>query len=714
MAMAKNLVIVESPTKARTLSRFLDKDFQIEASMGHVRDLPKSKLGVDVDHNFEPDYVIPKDKRKIVEGLKHLAEKSEIIILATDPDREGEAIAWHIAALTGGIQNSELGIKRSLRSNELKNEKKKEKASEVNSAFKIQNSKFRRIVFHEITKEAILAALKSPRDVDLQLVDAQTARRVLDRLVGYKLSPLLWKKVKKGLSAGRVQSVAVRLIVEREREIEQFKPDEYWSIEALLRATKATKGTEGTNEFGAELVRIADKKAEVKNEKESKEIVSDLESKDTKWEVTNQEQKDVKKYPYPPFTTSTMTQAAANNFGFTTKKTMKLAQDLYEEGLITYHRTDSVNLAPIALSSARKFIQENYGKEYLPGVPRVYKTKSKLAQEAHEAIRPTGIAISSDKLKMPNDHKKLYSLVWKRFVAGQMAEAVYDQVTLEINAKVKSQKEKNYLFRAVGSIVKFPGWLKVYGREEGEAVGDEEKLVPPLPIDTDLDLVKLIPTQHFTEPPPRYTEASLIKALEERGIGRPSTYAPIISTILERNYVDREERKLRPTPLGAAVSDFLVKNFPQELDYGFTAGMEDELDEIAHGQRQWVPTIREFYKPFSEHLDEVEEQAERVKVFAELTDEKCPEGHPLVIRYGRFGKFLACEKFPEHKFTKSFEEKIDAVCPESGDAVVLRKTRRGRPFYGCSGYPKCKWMSWKNPALQNTTPEPATPESSTT
>lgn len=654
--MPKTLVIVESPTKAKTLSRFLDDNFKIEASMGHVRDLPKSKLGVDTDKDFEPAYVIPKDKRKIVENLKHIAKDAKEIILATDPDREGEAIAWHVEQLTtikGG-------------------------------------AKFKRISFHEITKEAILEALKSPRELDDQLVDAQVARRVLDRLVGYKLSPLLWFKVKKGLSAGRVQSVTVRLIVEREREIQLFKPDEYWSTEASVKKA----GGDDSEQFVANLTKKEGKKLEVKSKKQSDEIVKDLKAKTTKWKIEKMEQKDVKKHPTPPFTTSTVTQAASNNFGYSAKKTMKLAQDLYEEGIITYHRTDSVSLAPVAITAARKYIDSKFGKKYVPESPKTYKTKSKLAQEAHEAIRPTKITLDSESIKMSKDHRKLYDLIWKKFVSGQMTEAIYDQVSLDISAD-------KYMFRAAGSFIKFPGYLAVYGRKSGDATGDEDKKkVPTLTAGTDLDLLKLIPMQHFTEPPPRYTEASLIKTLEEKGIGRPSTYAPIISTIMARNYVEREERKFRPTPLGVATNDFLVKNFPEELDYGFTADMEDGLDDIAKGEKKWVPVIAEFYKPFSEHLKKVEKEAERVKIIPELTDEQCPDGHPLVIRYGRFGKFLACEKFPDHKFTKSFEEKIDAKCPDSGDGVIIRKTKRGRPFYGCSGYPKCKWMSWTKPQTE--------------
>lgn len=648
--MSKPLIIVESPTKARTLARFLGDNFHIEASMGHVRDLPKAKLGVDVDKDFEPQYVIPKDKRKTVENLKEISKTSDEVILATDPDREGEAIAWHISFLTTNK--------------------------------KADAEKLKRIVFHEITEEAIRSALENPRSIDIQLVDAQQARRILDRLVGYKLSPLLWFKVKKGLSAGRVQSIAVRLIVEREREIEAFKPDEYWSIDAILSKAK--------DKFSASLVEKEGNKIDLKNEKDSKAIVNELEK--AKYSVQTVNQRESKKSPYPPFTTSTLTQAAANRFGYTAKKTMKLAQDLYEEGFITYHRTDSVNLSQSILTSAKKFIETNLGKDYLPeGGSRVYKTKSKVAQEAHEAIRPTKLDVDKDKVDQSNDHKKLYKLIWDRFIASQLADAIYDHITLDIAAD-------KYLLRANGAIIKFAGWLKVYGREEGDQI--EEKKVPLLKVGDELKLEELLPEQHFTQPPPRYTEASLIKALEEKGIGRPSTYAPIISTILDRNYVEREERKFKPTPLGFATNDFLVKGFPKLIDAAFTAKMEDSLDSIATGEVKWVPVIKEFFDPFLKDLDEAYKN-DRVKVEAEVTDELCPEGHHLVIRYGRFGKFLACEKFPDHKFTKNFEEKVEAVCPDSGDPVVVRRTRKGRPFFGCSAYPKCKWMSWKNPALEN-------------
>jgi len=663
--MDKKLIIVESPTKAKTLSRFLGSDFTIEASMGHVRDLPKSKIGIDIDNNFEPSYVIPRDKRKTVERLRDLAKKAKEVILATDPDREGEAIAWHIHEMAVDGKN-----------------------------------KAKRIVFHEITKEAILEALKSPRAINLKLVDAQVARRVLDRLVGYKLSPLLWFKVKKGLSAGRVQSIALRLIVEREREIEAFKPDEYWSIEALLFPV-----TDKNKVFEASLVQREGKKIAIENGKQADEITEELNKKDTQWSVAELEQKELKKQPYPPFTTSTMTQNAANTFGFSTKKTMKLAQDLYEEGLITYHRTDSFNLASSAINSAREFINKNFGVKFLPPQGRIYKTKSKVAQEAHEAIRPTRLENTAENIQMQADHKKLYDLIWKRFLACQMSEAVYDQVTLNINAGV-SNKPRKYLFRAVGSLVKFPGWQKVYGEKYVE--DGEEKAIPSLPDGEKLNLEKIIPNQHFTEPPPRYTEASLIKSLEEDGIGRPSTYAPIISTIIERLYVELVERKLVPTPLGIAVSEFLVKNFPKIINVEFTAKMEDELDQIADGKIKWVPVIKEFYEPFASHLNDVSEGAERVKIEVEKVDKKCPEGHQMVVRYGRFGKFLACEKYPEHKYTEPFEteeekkkleevQKLGLKCPKCGSDIVVRKTRRGRIFYGCSSYPKCKWASWTIP-----------------
>lgn len=635
-----SLVIVESPTKAKTLSRFLPETYKITATFGHIRDLPKSKFGVDVEHNFAPQYEIPKDKKEKAGELKKLMEANKDLILATDPDREGEAIAWHVLAL---VNKKIEGVKR--------------------------------IVFHEITPEAVKEALEHPRTINTQLVDAQQARRVLDRLVGYKLSPLLWRKVKRGLSAGRVQSVALRLIVDREKEIGKFKAVEYWEIEVRLEAQKG--------EFQAKLTQYQGKKITVSKKEEADKILSQLQN--LQYEVANLVRKDLKRNPYPPFTTSTLQQTSANRYSFSAKKTMKLAQDLYEEGLITYHRTDSVTLSDTALKMSREFIGKQFGKEYLPPSSRVYKTKSKLAQEAHEAIRPT--RLGETKVDFSRDHQKLYELISNRFLASQMKEAIFDQLSVDIKAG-------DFLFRTSGSNIKFPGFLKVYNYDTEEA----SKKIPDLKLGEILKMLEILPSQHFTEPPARFTEASLIKTLEEKGIGRPSTYAPILSTILDRNYIEKENRSLKPTPLGIAVSDFLVENFPKVMDIDFTAKMEDSLDQVANGEIAWEPVVKEFYEPFEEKLENVTKEAKRVKVKAEATDELCPEGHHLVVRYGRFGKFLACEKFPEHKFTKTFEEKVEASCPNCGSQVIIKRTKKGRPFYGCSNYPNCKWMSWRNPA----------------
>ncbi len=634
-----NLIIVESPTKARTLARFLGSDYQIEASMGHVRDLPESKLGVDVEHDFAPQYVVSAKKKDIVAKLRDDADKATNIILATDPDREGEAISWHIAAL-------------------------------------LENKTVQRITFHEITESAIKDALIHPGTINMQLVDAQQARRILDRLVGYKLSPLLWRKVRKGLSAGRVQSVAVRLIVEREREITAFKPQEYWELVAQFK------------DFEAKLT-----KAEITNKKDADKIVAELEK--AEYKVADVQKKEVKRYPYPPFTTSTLQQAASNLFGWSAKRTMQVAQNLYEEGLITYHRTDSTNLAIEAVNRVRSFIGQEYGQQYVSAEPKIYKTKSKVAQEAHEAIRPTEVGQAmTAKETLDRDQSRLYDLIWKRFLACQMAEAVYEQTGVDIAAG-------SYLFRANGNRQVFDGWQKLYEREEGVEL-------PPLSIGQILELLKLIPSQHFTEPPPRFTEASLIKALEEYGIGRPSTYAPIISTIQDRQYVEKVDlpaggqgKKLQPTNLGFAVNDFLITNFPNVFEYQFTAKLEDELDEIANGEKQWVPVIRAFYDPFNELLEKVGETAERVKIETEESDELCPEHNvPMVVRIGKFGKFLACSKFPECKFTKSFQQKINMKCPKCQvGEVILRRTRSKKSFYGCNRYPECDFASWTKPKV---------------
>ena len=684
----QNLVIVESPTKARTLERFLGSDYKIIASMGHVRDLPKSEIGVDTEHEFEPKYIIPRDKRKRVNELKKEAGAAKILWLATDPDREGEAIAWHIAEL---LRNSE-----------------------VTSNKKQVTKNIKRVVFHEITEEAIKEAFKHPRDLDLNLIDAQQARRVLDRLVGYKLSPLLWQKIKRGLSAGRVQSVALRLIVEKEKEVLAFKPVEYWSIEAEL--SKHLRGEHkvtsrshlgGGDRFVATLIEKDGKKLEIKNKKDADKHVNNLEK--AKYSVSKITKKEVKRYPAPPFTTSTLQQTAANRLGFTSKKTMMLAQNLYEQGFITYMRTDSVNLAVSAISAARDFIGKNFGNKYLPKEARVYKSKSKNAQEAHEAIRSTDVTLQGDSLRsydgLNKDHIKLYDLIRMRFLACQMNEALLNQTSVDIKAGL-------YTLRATGSVIKFDGWLKLMDngklitkKSSGQAIENEkeeennkEKILPELAAGENLDLLQLLPDQHSTEPPPRYNEASLIKKLEELGIGRPSTYAPIISTIQERFYVERLERKFIPTSLGFSVNDFIVKYFPDIVDYQFTAAMENELDEVARGERKWRPAIKEFYTPFEKKIEETETVAEHVKLEVELAGKKCPDcGKELVVRTGRFGKFFACSGFPDCKHTEGMEQITDVKCPEDGGDIVVRRTKRGKTFYGCKNWPGCKFASWTKP-----------------
>ncbi len=664
-----NLVIVESPTKAKTLSKFLGPDYRIEASMGHIRDLPKSEFGVDIGGGFEPQYVIPRDKRKRVNELKKLAESAKVLWLATDPDREGEAIAWHIQSILSD----------------------KKTGREIH-----------RVVFHEITPEAIKEAFETPRNLDLKLVDAQQARRILDRLVGYKLSPLLWQKVRRGLSAGRVQSVALRLIVEREREVLAFKPQEYWTIKAEFKASDK-KGSL----FFALLAEHNGKKIEIKSEDQAKVHLNFLNKADYK--ISKVTKKEVKRHPYPPFTTSTLQQTAANRLGLSAKKTMMVAQALYEQGFITYMRTDSVNLSHSAVAAAREFIGGMLGTKYLPPSPRIYKSKSKNAQEAHEAIRPTDVKVSVEQIKnMPGftrDHTRVYELIWKRFLACQMSEAVLDQTTLEVEASQKGTTDK-YTFRATGSVIKFEGWLKLYGKEPEEVSDkatpedDENKnqVLPEVSGNQPVELKALTPDQHFTQPPPRYNEASLIKKLEELGIGRPSTYAPILSTIQDRYYVEKIERKFIPTALGFAVTDFLVEYFSDIVDFAFTAQMEDELDEVSRGEREWKPMIKDFYTPFEQKIDTTARVAEKVKMEVEKVDRQCPEcGKDLVIRVGKFGKFLACSGFPNCKHTEALEEKIDVKCPEDGGEIVVRKTKKGKTFYGCKNWPGCKFASWTKP-----------------
>ena len=666
----KNLVIVESPTKARTLSQFLGSGYEILASMGHVRDLPRGEFGVDVENNFSPKYVIPKEKIKSVNAMVKKAADAEKLWLATDPDREGEAIAWNLL------------------------EAIKQKADN-------KKQDYQRVVFHEITRDAVSDSFDHPRKIDDDLVEAQQARRVLDRLVGYKLSPVLWKKVKSKLSAGRVQSVALRLVVDREREIEAFKPAEYWEI--WVEVSKVTKDSQV---FEARLIPVNDKKAEVKNKAEADKIVGDLNK--AAYKVEEVKERDAKKYPNPPFTTSTLQQAAANRLGFVPKRTMRVAQSLYEKGLITYMRTDSVNLAAQAIDQTRKYIEKKFGKVYLPQIARHYKVKSRLAQEAHEAIRPTNITVESPPVD-GSDEAKLYDLIHKRMVVCQMAEAVVAETSVDVSAQIRNSKfeirdDANYLLRANGQQVKFDGWYKVY-----EKPPIKEQTLPKLSKDEELALQKVNSEQKFTEPPPRFTEATLIRELEKNGIGRPSTYAPTISTLYDRHYIERlEGKKIGPTPIGKTTVDFLVKHFANIVDYSFTASMEDDLDKIAQGEKDMAPTMSDFWGPFAKQVDKVMDEAEKVKVEVETTDIKCEKcGKPMVIRYGRFGKFLACSGFPDCKNTKALAEDTGIICPEDGGKVVMKRTRKGKPFWGCENWPKCKFASWKKPLLASSSAEAA-------
>jgi len=653
-----DLIIVESPTKARTLSRFLGSDYVVQATMGHIKDLPKSKLGVDVEKNFAPDYVVVEKRGKEIKSLGKDAKKAKNIFLATDPDREGEAIAQHVEEILGNKLN------------------------------------FSRIVFHEITKGAVESAIQKPRKIDKNLVDAQVARRVLDRLVGYKLSPLLWKKVRRGLSAGRVQSVAVRLIVEKEREIKAFKPDEYWEIFCDLK-TKDPKTKNG--EFQVKLVKVGEKKAEIDNKKDAEVVVTDL--KGSSYDVHDVKRKEVRKNPYPPFTTSTMSQGASRMFGWSARKTMSVAQVLYEEGFITYHRTDSTNIAEAALTKVRKHIKDEYGDNYLPEKPRLYKTKSKVAQEAHEAIRPTKVntkfEIQSAKFK--KEAEMLYGLIWRRFVSCQMEASIYDETAIEVLAKKDS---KIYLLRVSGQIMKFDGWRKVFDSTKKSKNINGDVQLPDVSKGDELQLIKVLSEQKFTQPPARYGEASLIKTLEKLGIGRPSTYAPIITTIQRRQYVEKEERKFFPTNVGFAVNDFLIKNFPIVFDYSFTAEMEGDLDNIANGKREWEKMMKEFYGPFEKKLGTVEKKAKRVEIETEKLGRKCPDCKKgeLVIRVGRFGKFISCSRFPDCNYKERYVEKIGMKCLDckEGD-IIVKTTGKGRKFFGCSRYPECKWASWKKP-----------------
>ena len=665
--MAKKLVIVESPSKGRTIARLLGKNFIVESSYGHIRDLPRSKLGVDVENNFTPQYVIPLKARPVVKKLKAEAAKAEKTILATDEDREGESIAWHLKEALG-----------------------------------LDDSQIERIAFHEITERAIKEALAHPRTIDTKLVDAQQARRILDRLVGYTLSPFLWKKFYRGLSAGRVQSVAVRLVVEREREIQNFKPQEYWTIVASLLKAESRFETALAKIDGKTLDKFA-----IPGGEDAEKIVRDLEG--AAWKVETVERKAVSKNPAPPFTTSTLQQDAFRRLGFSAKQTMAVAQQLYEGvglgqegpvGLITYMRTDSLNLSEDAVREAAAFIRQEIGPAYALASPRRFKTKSKGAQEAHEAIRPTAPSRTPESIKEFLDRRqwRLYNLVWRRFMATQMPQAIFDSTTVDVDAS-KTGNPK-YTFRATGQIMRFDGFLKIY------PIKFSETILPDLSPENALALETLTPLQHFTEPPPRYTEATLVKTLEKYGIGRPSTYAPTISTIQERKYVERHERRyLKPAEIGFLVNDLLVEHFPEVVDLQFTAKMEEELDEVASGETRWQPVIREFYEPYAKNLEA--KYGEVKKHYTdEATNEVCPQcGKPMVIKFGRFGKFMACSGFPECKYTKPLGENkkeapqsIDMRCPkcDEGD-IVIRHTRRGKIFYGCGRYPKCDYASWDDP-----------------
>jgi DNA topoisomerase-1 len=729
------LVVVESPAKAKTIKKYLGRHYEVKASVGHVKDLPKSKMGVDVERGFRPQYDVIKGKAKVLSEIKRAAKKAERVLLATDPDREGEAIAWHIAEEIGAEGGDE---------------------------------RVQRVLFNEITKAAIQKAIQEPRALDRAKFESQQARRILDRLVGYQISPILWRKVRRGLSAGRVQSVVVRLVVEREREIEAFKPEEYWTLEAELAAPQPP-------EFRARLVKIGGQKAELKDGETSRRLVEELEKE--KFTVAAVERKERRRNPPPPFTTAKLQQEAANRLGFTARKTMTLAQRLYEGvelgdegsvGLISYMRTDSVRLSAEAVDAARRHIGERYGRDHLPESPNVYRTKQKAAQEAHEAIRPTSLEWTPERVAPffdqmgERDMLRLYELIWNRFVACQMVPAVYDQTTVDIAAGRAT-------FRANGSVLKFPGYLAVYGArppeeeagaepdkaENGEAreKGEDARLLPPLEPGMALQLRRLVPEQHFTQPPPRFNESSLVKELEEKGIGRPSTYAAILDVIQEKGYVEKVERNFRPTHLGVLVTDELVRAFPREMDVAFTAGMEEKLDEVEEGNAGWQAVLQDFYATFKEDLAKAEvsmRDVKRQEIPTDLVCEKC--GKPMVIKWGRMGEFLACSGYPDCRNTMNFrredgkivpvkeeEVQVDEKCPECGAAMVMkrgrfgrflactrypeckgtrpvsigvacpkacggqiteRRSRRGRTFYGCTTWPKCDFVSWDRPKAE--------------
>ncbi|MGN0676714.1 MAG: type I DNA topoisomerase [Ruminococcus sp.] len=655
--MSSNLVIVESPAKAKTIQKYLGNGYEVIASMGHVRDLPKSKLGVDTENGFQPQYVDMKGKEDVIKELKKHAKKCDKVYLATDPDREGEAISWHIAQM-----------------------------------LKLDMNDNNRVEFNEITKTGIQNGMSNPHKINIDLVNAQQARRILDRLVGYKLSPFLWKKVKRGLSAGRVQSVAVRIVVERENEIRKFVPKEYWSVDAVFSASG--------KDFKASLVAVDGNKIDMPDGQFAHDILERL--KGAEYAVTAVRKKVVKKQPSPPFITSTLQQDASRRLGFASKRTMKIAQELYEGvdiqgmgavGLITYMRTDSLRISEEAQNSARDYIESVYGKSYLPATPKVYKSK-KNAQDAHEAIRPSIIDLTPSKVKssLTDEQYKLYKLIWERFIACQMENALLDTVSVDIETC-------GCMFRASGYSVKFDGFTVLY-TESTDNDEENKKELPPLSKGDKLVLKSLAGNQHFTQPPARYSEATLIKALEENGIGRPSTYAPTITTIISRLYVEHEGKQLKPTNLGEVTTDLMKEHFKNIVDYKFTAQMESNLDCIEHGEKDWVKTLDEFYSDFSDTLKKAEEAMEgkRVKVPDEETDEICEQcGKKMVIKYGPYGKFIACSGFPECKNTKKIIQETKGNCPLCGKKILVKKSKKGRSFYGCEGFPECNFMTWNEP-----------------
>lgn len=656
--MAKNLVIVESPAKAKSINKYLGKNYTVMASIGHVRDLPKSTLGVDIEDNFDPKYITIRGKGDLIAKMKKAAKSADKIYLAADPDREGEAISWHLANLLEIDEKSEC-----------------------------------RITFNEVTKNAVVQSLKNPRCIDVDLVNSQQARRVLDRIVGYKISPLLWKKVKRGLSAGRVQSAVTKMIVDREKEIENFIPKEYWTISAHLTDEK------GKHPFEARYYGINGKKKEISTKDEADKILAMAQN--AEYVVKKATYSEKKKHPLPPFTTSTLLQDASRKIGFTSQRTMSAAQTLYEGvtvpgrgpmGLITYMRTDSMRISTEALGAVRDFIGEKYGKDYLPAKPNYYKT-GKDAQDAHEAIRPTDCTITPDMIQksVTTDQYKLYKLIWERFVACQMSAALYDTVAADIEAG-------GVTFKASGNAIKFYGYRAVYVEGSDEATQKDSKKLLKLEEGQKLLLSELEPDQHFTEPPARFTEASLIEAMKDAGIGRPSTYTPTITTIISRGYVAREKKMLKPTELGRIVNDIMQSNFESIVDAEFTADMEDQLDKVESGDRDWVELLKEFYDPFKASLDEAEKNIDKVKIADEVSDEVCDKcGRNMVVKVSKFGKFLACPGFPECRNTKPVIKDTGVKCPKCDSRVVERKSKKGKKYFTCEKAPECDFLLWDQP-----------------